>query len=253
MSNPAPADWWTPLYDDIVAEVFLVRKDQRELDATVSFLRQRLDLAPGGLVFDQCCGIGSLSAPLARAGLRVVGVDQCPAYIDRARADAAGLDAVFHVGDAMTFTPPEPADAVVNWGTSFGNADDRGNLEMLRRAFETLRPGGRFALDYQHVPRVLRTFQPTRLHRLLQGGEILILRESEIDLPNGTLNQRWTFLLPSGERRVRHSSVRLYLPHELASMARACGFVDPTFHGGVEGEPLSLESPRCILVARRPT
>ena len=250
MSSPAPADWWAPLYDDIVAEALLVRKDQRELDLTVSFLRERLGLAAGSAVFDQCCGVGSLSEPLARSGARVVGVDQCAAYIDRARTATAGLDAVFHVGDAREFTPPEPADAAVNWGTSFGNADEDGNRAMLRRAFETLRPGGRFALDYQHVPRVLRTFQPARLHRL--PDETLIVRESEIDLPQGTLNQRWTFLLPGGERRVRHSRVRLYLPHELAALARACGFADPTFYGGIAGEPLSLDSPRCILIVRRP-
>jgi SAM-dependent methyltransferase len=249
------ADWWQTLYDDIVAEAFLVRKDQDELRATGAFLSRELNLAPGGSLFDQCCGVGTLSHELGRQGVRVVGVDQSPLYVARAKREAErlGLDCAFHVGDAFTFTPDDPTDAAVNWGTSFGNADDDRNRAMLRRAFETLQPGGRFALDYQHVPRVLRQFQPTLLHRVEgERGETLILRESSVDLPQGTLDQRWTFLLPDGTRHHRRSAVRLYMPHELAGMLRTCGFEDVRSFGGVGGEPLTLDSPRCILVARRP-
>jgi SAM-dependent methyltransferase len=253
MTQTAPADWWQSLYDDIVADVFLVRKDPDELRATVAFLIDRLALAPGDTVFDQCCGIGALSLPLARAGLNVVGVDQCAGYVARAREEAAGAPCTFHVGDGFSFRPDRPADAAVNWATSFGNADDARNLEMLRRALEALRPGGRFALDYQNVPHVLRTFQRALVYRHHDGrGETLIVRESTIDLGEGVHRQRWTFVLPDGRRRVQDSAVRLYLPHQLAGLLREAGFADVAFHGGVRGEPLTLDSPRCVLVARRP-
>lgn len=255
VTEPVVEPWWQSLYDDVVAEVFLVRRDPDELQATVAFLRDHLGLDAGKTLFDQCCGIGSLAVPLARAGIRIVGVDQCASYIARARGEAnqSGLPCDFHHADAFTFVPNQPMDAAVNWGTSFGNADDERNREMLLRAFQTLRPGGRFALDYQHVPRVLRTFQPCLLHRLTrEGEETIILRESELDLPQGTLRQRWMLLFSDGRRLLRQSVVRLYLPAELAAMVRACGFEEITFHGGVRGEALSLDSPRCILVARRP-
>jgi SAM-dependent methyltransferase len=255
MTHPAAPNWWQSLYDDIVAELFLVRKDQEELDATVAFLRERLRLGPGALAFDQGCGIGSLALPLARAGVGIVGVDQAAAYVERARAaaDAEGLPCSFHAADAITFVPSRPCDGAFNWATSFGNADDVRNQQMLRCALRTLKPGGRFALDYQHVPRVLRDFQQCLVRRHVdERGETVLLRESEADLAAGALCQRWTFLFPDGRRVVRHSAVRLYLPHALADMLRACGFVDLEFHGGVRGEPLTLDSPRCILVARRP-
>jgi 2-polyprenyl-3-methyl-5-hydroxy-6-metoxy-1,4-benzoquinol methylase len=254
MTHAPPPDWWQSLYDDIVADLFLVRKDKAELQATVAFLMDQLKLSAGTCLFDQCCGIGSLSLPLARAGVQVRGVDQAARYIERAwrQAQAEGLSCQFHVGDAFDFQLDQAVDAALNWGTSFGNADDPRNLQMLCRAFQSLRPGGRFALDVLNVPRLLRHFQPYLCHQSNEHGETLLVRESTLDLAGGSLRQRWLFVLPDGSRQVRQSAIRLYLPHHLAGMLQTCGFADITFHGGVRGEPLGLDSHRCILIARRP-
>jgi SAM-dependent methyltransferase len=247
-------DWWAELYDDTVAELLLVRRDPAETAATVRFLLDRLGLAAGRTAFDQCCGIGLLAVPLAATGVRVIGVDQSRAYVERARAAAVGLPCEFVAADAFRFTPPSPCDAGFNWGTGFGNAPDDGrNREMLRRAFDALKPGGRFALDYQNVPRVIRTFQKCLSHRLeTPAGEVLVLRECELDLPAGAMRQRWTFAMPDGTRQERHSHVRLYLPHEVAGQLAAVGFTGVEFFGDTAGQPLDADSPRCILVARRP-
>jgi SAM-dependent methyltransferase len=253
VTQPAD-DWWTALYDDLVADLILVRRDQQGLAATTSFLVRELGLGPGRVVLDQCCGIGSLALPLARAGCAVLGVDQSARYIDRARAGVGPEHApcTFVAADACDFAAPASCEAGFNWGTGFGSADDHRNARMLRRAFETLRPGGRFALDYQHVPRVLRHFQNSLVHRLAgDEGETVVLRESTADLAAGALVQRWTFFLPDGGRLQRHSAVRLYLPHVLGEMMRAAGFGDIRYHGGLAGEPLDLDSPRCILVGTR--
>src|SRR4051812_45727583 len=124
MSRTTGEEWWRALYDDIVAELLLVRKDDAQRNATITFLREHLALTRGAVLFDQCCGIGSLSLPLAREGVAVIGVDQCAAYIDRARRDGADLPCTFHAGDAFSFVADRPCHAAVNWGTSFGNADD---------------------------------------------------------------------------------------------------------------------------------
>src|SRR5262245_23654662 len=117
------ADWWADFFDDTLAEMFLVRADEGELTATLAFLTERLALGSGSMVFDQCCGIGSLSIPLARRGIRVVGVDQCAAYVERARRESAGLPATYEVGDALAFTPAGPCDGAFNWYSSFGYAE----------------------------------------------------------------------------------------------------------------------------------
>ncbi|HUR52678.1 MAG TPA: methyltransferase domain-containing protein [Gemmataceae bacterium] len=248
------ATWWQPLYDDIVAEMFLGRRDPAEVATITAFLRDALRLDSGHTVFDQCCGIGTFAFPLAEAGVRVVGVDQSEAYIRRAKEAAGASPCEFFAADAFTFAPAVACDAAFNWGTGFGNAlsDDR-NREMLRRAFECLKAGGRFLLDYQHVPRVLRHFQQSLTHRLRRpDGEVLLLRESKVELVVGALRQTWTFLLPDGKHYERASAVRLYLPHQLGEMLREVGFVDVQFFGGTDRQPLDLDSPRCVAVGTRP-
>jgi SAM-dependent methyltransferase len=249
MAVTQPADdWWRTLYDDIVADLFLVRKDRAELDDTVAFLRRELGLPPGCTVFDQCCGTGDIALSLARTGLNVIGVDQCERYIERARS-AGEARCEFHVADARAFAVPGRCDGGFNWNTGFGNGDDEGNLALLRRARESLRPNAGFALDYQHVPRILRDFQRCLVHRRKhEQGDLVLIRESRVDLAAGSLLQTWTFFLPDGRRVERRSAVRLYLPHVLGEMMREAGFTDIRFHGGLVDEPLDLDSPRCIVI-----
>src|SRR5262249_17096597 len=140
-----PGAWWRSLYDDTVAELLLVRRDPAEIAATVRFLAEQLGLGSGSTVFDQCCGVGSLAVPLAEFGVSGVGVDQSDAYIDRAKRSASGRPCQFFAADAVGFVPPVSCDGAFNWNTGFGNhADDVRNREMLRRAFESLKSGGRF-------------------------------------------------------------------------------------------------------------
>lgn len=250
----ARVSWWSALYDDWLAEQLLVR-EPGEVESTVTFLSARLRLRPGARVLDQCCGIGSVALPLASAGMQVIGVDQAEAYIARAARDAQarGLDAAFVADDACRFVPPRAVDAAFNWWTSFGYFDDdETNLAMLARASDALVPGGRFALDTMNVPGVLRGFQrEVRLRRQTPRGEVLLLRESTVDLVRGRLLKRWTYFV-GGEQKVEHaSSVKLYMPDVVAGMLRRAGFSEVEMVGSVAGEPLSLDSPRLIAIARR--
>lgn len=72
--------------------------------------------APPADVVDLGCGTGTLSVLLAGAGHRVVGVDLSIEMVARARAkaDAAGVAASFHHGDAAAPpVPPRSADVVL--------------------------------------------------------------------------------------------------------------------------------------------
>jgi SAM-dependent methyltransferase len=241
-------NWWEPLYDDLLAELLLERAD---VDPTLDFLWSALDLTRGARVLDQCCGIGSVAIPLAARGARVVGVDQSARYVERARSDAsrAGVEVELAAADARTYLPPARVDAAFNWWTSFGYADDESNARMLERAWAALVPGGAFALDFMNVAGVLRGFQRSVVDR--KHG-IVLVRETEVALDAGVMKKRWTYFLEDGRRVEKESAVRLYMPHDLAAMLRAAGFADVVLYGDVNREPLRLDSPRCIAVARRP-
>lgn len=254
-SNSQP--WWRSLYDDLLADVLLERSDPAEVDATLRFLTNRLELLPGMRVFDQCCGVGSLAVPLASSGYRLNGCDLIPEYVERARRRAVDARVVVELetADAFQFVPPQPCDAVFNWWTSFGYAStDDENVRMLDRAAEALRPGGRFALDFMNVTGVLRGFQSrVRTERVTARGTIELIRDSSIDLRRLVMLKRWTYTLPDGSRIARDSQVRMYLPHELVGLFARAGFSDVQLYGNLDGAPLELDSPRCIVVGKRPS
>ena len=177
--------WWVPFYDDLLAETLLVREDAAEVDATVSFLIKTLELSAGTgqRVLDQCCGIGSLCAPLATRGFDVLGVDQSSAYIERARRDAGRTSAgtTFVAADAAEFVAEPACDAGFNWWTSYGYAPTREqNRAMLRGAFRSLGPGALFALDTMNLAGVLRGFRE----------EVIVQRET----PRGLITMTRTKL-----------------------------------------------------------
>ena len=250
------ANWWETLYDDAIADLFLARQSEDALAREIRFLMRLLDLKPGDLLFDQCCGIGTQSLALAAEGLRVIGVDQCARYTERARAKAEerGLAARFEAADATRFRSPEPCHAGVNWGTSFGNGpNDETNLAMARRAFESLRPGAAYAVEFPNMAHLIAHFQPVMVRRRATAeGEWLVLRESTLNLAGGSLDQVWTIVHPDGTRRTNPSSVRLYLPSQLAELLAAAGFGDVQLFGGTDGDPLDMGHARCICIARRP-
>lgn len=244
--------WWAELYDRWIAEALLMRHTQAEVDETLDFLVGSLKLTSGDRVFDQCCGIGSLSNPLAARGMIVLGVDQADGYIRTARASAEA-GATFETGDCFEYRATPRCNAVVNWWTSYGYGDDAQNQSMLTRAWESLLPGGRLALDTMNVPGVIRHFRrDVTLRRMTDGGELLLLRRSELDLVAGRLLKQWTILPPDGSRLERHSSVRLTMPDAIDAQLRAAGFDDIQFYGDIHQSPLTADSPRCIVVARRP-
>ncbi|MEO1270514.1 MAG: class I SAM-dependent methyltransferase [Myxococcota bacterium] len=254
----APEGWWDGFYHDLVAEMLLVRTDAAELEATLTFLTERLELEPGHRVYDQCCGIGSLTLPLAERGMEMFGADLSPMYIERAQAEAQqrGIDATLVCADAFAFVPEgKPCDAVFNWYSSFGYArSDRQNRAMLERAFETLKPGGRFALDVPNMVGLMRHFKPIMLkRRVVEGeGELLLIRESRLDIAQGLLHQVWNWVLPDGTRRQDQSALRLYLPHQIGELLTSCGFEEIQFCSTVQGHPMTEDTLRCMVMARKP-
>lgn len=248
------ADWWIPFYDALLAETLLVRSDPREVEDTALFLIEKLQLRPGARVFDQCCGIGSLANPLAAKGYVLHGVDQAEEYIRRARAAAESDEVQFVAADARDHVLSPPADGAFNWWTSYGYCPTREeNRRMLAAAHDSLRPGGRFALDTMNVPGVLRAFEAeTITRRSIPQGEVELVRHSRVDLDTGRIHKRWTYRL-DGEVHTEHdSSVQLSMPHELAADLQSVGFEVLANYGGIDGRELTIDDHRCILIARRP-
>jgi len=251
-------EWWDTFFDDEYADFGLVtRSDAGRVtrDALLDRLTARLHIAPGDTIFDQCCGIGRLALPLAERGFRVIGVDLAPTYAARAQreADVRSLPCEFHAGDAFEFRAPRPCAAAINWFTSFGyHEDDRQNTRMLERAFESLLPGGWFALDLINVPRVIREFREAAVSRHeAAGGELILIQEPRMNWTRGMIEASWTFIHPDGRRAHRRVENRAFMPHELIRLFASVGFVELEACGA-DGEPFDATSKRLVMYGRKP-
>lgn len=248
-------NWWKSFYDEYLAAMLLEQADD-EIEATLGFLEKRLSLPEGARIYDQCCGTGRLSLPLLRRGYDVIGVDQAALYIQKASQNTGleNLGGEFLVADAFEYTPEEPVDAVINWWTSFGYAEkDEQNAKMIVRAFESLRPGGVFALDFLNLPGVLRNFARDVVTRCpFEAGELVLHLESHLNLEEGAIEKTWRYFLPDGRRVVHETRVCMYMPNELARFFALAGFQEIQIFGSVHGESLNMDSPRCIVVGRKP-
>ncbi len=254
---PASTNWWSSFFDDDYAAYGLSGTPQDLLQQATDFLWRMLELQPGQTVFDQCCGIGRMSLPLAARGTRVIGVEQAASYVTAARreADRQSLPCRFYNDDAFRFVTPEPCDAAFNWFTSFGYLpDDTANVRMLHRVMESLKPGGRFVLDSLNLPKVFADFHTNRFERSAAPGQdgLIILYENTPDFMTGMLDSNWTLIRPEGRRDIRRVATRMYLPSDFVRMFRDAGFVDVKLFGWVDGEPLTRLSRRCIVFGRKP-
>lgn len=255
-TDAAASNWWVPFYDELLAETLLVRESESEVAATLDFLQRVLRLEPsqGQRVLDQCCGIGSLSNPLAARGFTVVGVDQASDYVERARRNGVhGTE--FYAADAVNFIARPPCHAGFNWWTSYGYAPTREvNQAMLKGAFQSLIPGARFALDTMNLAGVLRKFEESvTVVRNTPMGEITMTRASRVDLEQGRLLKRWTYETEGREISTHNTSLMLSMPHDLAADLESAGFEVEAFYSGTSGHALSIDDPRCIVVARKPS
>lgn len=251
MNNSAP--WWHTLYDDFLALMLLEQGSDEEIDQTIQFLVEVLGIKPGASIFDQCCGTGRLSAPLGERGFDMYGVDLIPSYISKAREkNSAGK---FVAADAFEFVCEKKCDAGINWWTSFGYAEtDEENLRMLGRAFESLKAGGKFALDFMNTTGVVHHFKPEVISKCQhpEMGEILLIRESRIDPENGLLLKNWNYYPENGDRKSHASAVRLYDAPTLVGLFERSGFVDMEIFGDLQQGCLTIDSPRCIVVGKKP-
>ena len=142
-------------------------------------------------------------------------------------------------------------DAAVNLFTSFGyfeTEDD--NQRPLDRVARALRPGAAFLIDVASALGMAVRYQERRWDPA--GDDAVMLADHDWDLLAGRNRAVWTFVRADGTRSELRHTLRVYAPWELATMLGRAGLVVEEAFGDFEGAPLTRDSWRLILVARRP-
>lgn len=255
-ATKSDSPWWLAFYENPLFITYLDCAHAEDLPDILAFIHRHVDITSGVRVFDQCCGVGSVSLPLAEQGALIEGVDLSAVFIKEAlkRRDLAGLQtkANYSTGDATVYTTKDKCDLAINMYTSFGYGDDEFNLSMLKRVRESLKPGGKLILDYPNMYSIIGTFRKQIFKTLdTTTGTITVTRSSRIDHKSGKLLQHWEFIEPDGKRSGNDTSLTIYLPHQICELLVKAGFdKDIQLYGGFDSSPLSGESIRCIALAK---
>jgi SAM-dependent methyltransferase len=244
--------WYDGFFEEEWVEWLALPSSPEVTLREVEFVVDKLALPPGARVLDLACGRGRHSVELARRGFRVTGVDLSPRSLELAREAAAadGLDVEFVQLDMREIDFDAEFDAAINLFTSFGyfesDKEDRGIVARVARA---LRPGGGFVIDMNNVLSLAGRFQLRLWEEVGEG--VVMLQEHDWDVLEGRNRAIWTFIKPDGSRSELRNVVRMYTPWELAALIRSAGLEVEQGYGDFEGAPLTYESRRVILVARK--
>jgi ubiquinone/menaquinone biosynthesis C-methylase UbiE len=237
--------------------------DLPSFSSSIDFIKKSLQLSSKpAVVFDQCCGTGLYSLVLGKKlapSSKVIGVDISAVQIEHAKNEAAKQQLTgicdFMIGDACTYTPTLLCDGAFNINSSFGYSDsDKTNIKMLNRVYETLKPGGRFILEYRNMSYLNANFvfSQSEQYKTPDGTITTVTWHAHKD--SRKLYKNYVFETEGKEPiTLKGGGIRLYTPEDLQKMLFRAGFKQYSFFGGLTGELFSKQnSPRCVIVCSKP-
>lgn len=178
----------------------------------------------------------------------MTGLDITRSFLELARADAAarGIDVEYVEGDMRALPWTGRFDAIVSWFTSFGYHDDEESRRVLAECFRALRPGGTLLIELIHRDWLVRELL---LESVTERDSDSMIDRHRFDVLTGRLHCERTVVRGGSARRFEYS-VRLFSLTSLRDWLLSAGFAAVDAHGD-GGGPLSLESGRLIVVARK--
>ncbi len=179
-----------------------------------------------GLVVDLGCGSGLWAQELTKAHYDVLGVDISEPMIGIARRRVP--DAEFRVASLFKVDIPS-CNAVTSLGECLNylfdpDNDSRTLVQLFRRIYDALTPGGVFVFDIAKPGQVT---QGTITKGFSEGKDWVVLVEKQEDREQGTLTRRITTFRKVGEHYRRADEVhrlRLYRATDIAIELRRVGF-----------------------------
>ncbi len=213
-------DWWNEFFDDVYGDFILHTFNDEEIKQSVQYLVEKFSINKTTRVYDQCCGKGSMSLPLLEKTQHVVGCDIIKSYIDSIKKQTK--KGVFVAADAREYRPRELMDLVINWHTSFGYSKDHNdNVKMLKAAYDSLKEGGAFVMEYINFEYVVKNFKKEMvMQKDINGETLTVIRSSFFE--EGMLKQIWSIKeKPEWEKL---GETKIYFIDDLVDTFQTIGF-----------------------------
>ncbi len=221
----------------------------------------------GGPVLDLGVGSGRLAIPIAREGIRVVGLDisKNMLAIGQKRIKELRLSQAIHLIQADFRDPPlRPGRfslAYCGYNAFLHLIEPHEQLDALMAWKALLKPGGLLVIDIENLQ--LEGLAGMAEQSALEleesflepetGVPILKFTETHINLPDQTftIHRLYERLAPNGnwERYESQFQLRILFQRELELLLVCTGYVDLRFYGDYELTPWTPDAPRLIAVA----
>ena len=243
----AELEWFIPWFNSIHYQKLYSHRDEAEAARFVDALIHRLHPDRGAAVLDLACGIGRHAKQLASHGCRVLGIDLSAESIMMAKA-AEGPDLWFRRQDMRLPFGNRVFDYVFNLFTSFGYFADFGeHLTVVHNVAQSLKPGGRFVIDYLNVSRAEKHLVPEE--RIERAGVTYTIRR----WADGDHIFKHISVAEPGARPMEYTErVAKLTPAEFRFMFELCGMSLVQAYGDYGLLPFDVDvSPRLIMVARK--
>jgi len=237
-------DEYAPFYDWENAQT-LGRRD-------VPFWR-RFAASAQGPVLELGCGTGRVTAPVARAGVDIVGIDRSAPMLDRARARSLRLIR----GDirSLPFQTGGFAAVLAPYGILQSLLTPPDLTAALASVARVLEHGGTFGIDLVPEVATWREYSNQRRFRGLINGETLTLFESVRRDPVRRLTTFEERFVVGGGRRAREHRFDLVfrtltMPDMTRRLRRAGFAIDETL-GNYRGGPWHADADVWIILAKK--
>lgn len=224
---------------------------QKQTRAHVRYIVEKLNLGPGKKLLDCPCGIGRISLPLAKKGIKVTGVDITRSYLDELSktANRRGLKVDVVHSDMRRIDFDSKFDAGGNLGGSFGYFEkESDNLLVLKRMYQALKPGGKFMLQAINRDWII-THYTTRDWQEVAG--IKTLEERYFDYRTSTNYGSW-HIIKNGKEESFNITVRIYSFHELVAMFESAGFTDIEGYSSFDDDPINRNTNMIYIMGNKP-
>ncbi|MGL4524517.1 MAG: class I SAM-dependent methyltransferase [Spirochaetia bacterium] len=228
--------------------------DPQRLDRTYTDVQEMIKLCalrPSMRVLDHCCGFGRHALTFAQMNYHVCGVDLCAPYLDIARKKS--LKYTNHIDwyhqDIRNLQIPHQFDFIYNFFTSFGYVEDaQEELEIAKRIYDHLKPGGKFLIDMQGKELFARDYKESEW---FDGQDASIMLVQTMPVDNWCrIENRWGFV-KEGVYTEQIFAHKLYSAQEIASLLSQADFLKVECYGSLSGTPYDMNAERLIVVATK--
>jgi cyclopropane fatty-acyl-phospholipid synthase-like methyltransferase len=242
--------WWETYFDEQFLDLYEPFLPEEETRREAGAVLEALGLPRASRILDLGCGWGRHAIELARAGMRVTGLDLSQPLLEtaRRRAAEAGVEVEWVRADMRKLPYDADFDAVVSLFSSLGYfPTERAELGVLRGVRRALKPGGALLVETMHRDQVAREFAERDWWVGPRGEHVWV--EREFDAVAGVSREWLRWRDPEGMGEKYHE-IRVRSATEWHQLLGRAGLRQCEWFGDWELSPFTHESEGLIILAR---